>query len=77
MRLVLRFDFYTTDELTILLRQRSRALEWEVDEEVLPLVAQRSRGTPRLALRLLQSARRVSRAEGATVVTRRASPKCL
>ena len=69
MRLVLRFDFYTTDELTILLRQRSRALEWEVDEEVLPLVAQRSRGTPRLALRLLQSARRVSRAQGATVVT--------
>ena len=69
MRLVLRFDFYSTDELTILLRQRSRALEWEVDEEVLPLVAQRSRGTPRLALRLLQSARRVSRAQSATVVT--------
>jgi holliday junction DNA helicase RuvB len=64
MKLVLRFDFYSEDELAILVRQRSQALQWPVDEEVFPLVAQRARGTPRLALRLLQSCRRVCRAEG-------------
>ena len=69
MRLTLRFDFYSTDELCVLLRQRSHALQWEVDEDVFPMVAQRARGTPRLALRLLQSARRVSRAKGEITVT--------
>jgi Holliday junction DNA helicase RuvB len=69
MRLVLRFQFYTDEELTILLRQRSRALNWSVDEGVFAHVAQRSRGTPRLALRLLQAARRVCRAEGERTIT--------
>jgi Holliday junction DNA helicase RuvB len=39
-------------------------LGWPIDEKVLPLIAQRARGVPRLALRLLQSCRRVCRAEG-------------
>jgi Holliday junction DNA helicase RuvB len=69
MKLVLRFQFYTEEELTVLLRQRSRALNWSVDEGVFTQVAQRSRGTPRLALRLLQSARRVCRAEGERAIT--------
>jgi Holliday junction DNA helicase RuvB len=69
MRLVLRFSFYSEEELTVLLRQRSRALNWSVDESVFPHVAQRARGTPRLALRLLQSARRVCRAEGERAIT--------
>jgi holliday junction DNA helicase RuvB len=69
MKLILRFSFYTEDELTVLLKQRTRALNWSVDEGVFPLIAQRSRGTPRLALRLLQSARRVCRAEGERTIT--------
>lgn len=69
MKLVLRFQFYANEELAILLRQRSRALNWSVDEAVFPLIAQRARGTPRLALRLLQSARRVCRSEGERTIT--------
>jgi Holliday junction DNA helicase RuvB len=69
MKLVLRFSFYSEEELTVLLRQRSRALNWVVDESVFANVAQRARGTPRLALRLLQSARRVCRAEGERAIT--------
>jgi Holliday junction DNA helicase RuvB len=69
MKLVLRFQFYAEEELTVLVRQRSRALNWVVDEGVFTQVAQRSRGTPRLALRLLQSARRVCRAEGNRTIT--------
>jgi Holliday junction DNA helicase RuvB len=43
-------------------------LGWEVEDAVFPEVARRARGTPRLGLRLLQAAHRVSRAEGLPVV---------
>jgi Holliday junction DNA helicase RuvB len=69
MKLLLRFEFYSVEELTTILRQRSQALRWKVEDEVLPLIAQRSRGTPRLALRLLQSCRRVCRSEGKSTIT--------
>jgi Holliday junction DNA helicase RuvB len=69
MRLVLRFDFYSSDELEMVVRQRSRGLGWTVDEAVFSLIAERSRGTPRFALRLLQACRRVCRAEGETTIT--------
>lgn len=69
MKLTLRFEFYGADELATVVRQRSRALGWGVHDDVPPLIAERSRGTPRLALRLLQSCRRVCRAGGESVVT--------
>lgn len=69
MRLVLRFDFYSEADLSRLLHHRAKALGWDIEEELFPLIAQRSRGTPRLALRLLQAARRVSRAEGSEAIT--------
>jgi Holliday junction DNA helicase RuvB len=69
MRLVLRFQFYTVDDLVELTRQRSRALRWAVDDKVLAPIAARSRGTPRLALRLLQACRRVCRSEGENAIT--------
>ena len=68
MKLTLRFGFYGTKDLVELLRQRSRALRWAVDERVLAPIAARSRGTPRLALRLLQSCRRVARSEAENAV---------
>jgi len=64
MRLVLRFEFYSPDELVEVLRVRAKALQWEVDDDVLPAIAQRSKGTPRLGLKLLQASRRVCRAGG-------------
>jgi Holliday junction DNA helicase RuvB len=69
MKLVLRFQFYESDELATIVRQRSQALHWRVEESVFPLIAQRSRGIPRLALRLLQACRRVCRAEGDSTIT--------
>ena len=69
MKLVLRFQFYSSDELVIVQQQRSRALGWDVEEAVFPMIAGRSRGTPRLALRLLQSCRRVCRSVGETTIT--------
>jgi holliday junction DNA helicase RuvB len=69
MRLILRFQFYKPEDLEQIVHHRTRALGWEVAESVLPQIARRSRGTPRLALRLLQAARRVARAGGESVVT--------
>ena len=69
MKLVLRFQFYAVEELTQIVRHRAKALGWGVDDTVLPMVGQRARGTPRLALRLLQACRRVCRAEGEQIIT--------
>jgi Holliday junction DNA helicase RuvB len=69
MKLVLRFQFYTELELTQIVTHRAKALEWGVEQEVPSLISQRSRGTPRLALRLLQSGRRVCRALGEQTIT--------
>lgn len=65
-RLTLRFDFMSADDLVELTRQRGRALEWAVADDVLREIARRSRGTPRLALRLLQACRRVCRSQAET-----------
>ncbi len=69
MRLVLRFDFYTDEELAKIVTHRAKSLQWHLDDQLPPLIAQRSRGTPRLALRLLQACRRVCRAEGQETLT--------
>jgi holliday junction DNA helicase RuvB len=69
MRLVLQFQFYQENELIEITRQRLRALNWPIDDEVLPLIASRSRGVPRLALRLAQAAWRVARSEGELLIT--------
>jgi Holliday junction DNA helicase RuvB len=69
MRLLLRFEFYTHEELTKIVTHRAKSLGWHMDDHLPPLIAERSRGTPRLALRLLQACRRVCRAEGQETLT--------
>ena len=69
MRLVLRFQFYSEEELTELVRLRTVGLRWLIDDEVLPEIAKRSRGIPRLALRLTQACRRVARSQGEIRIT--------
>jgi holliday junction DNA helicase RuvB len=68
MKLILRFEYYSEGELCEILRQRCRSLGWVVDEQVLAVIAKRGRGTPRITLRLLESARRVCRSLGETTV---------
>ena len=69
MKLVLRFQFYSEEELARIVTHRAKALEWELDELAPLLIAGRSRGTPRLALRLLQAGHRVCRALGEDTIT--------
>src|SRR3954467_14263667 len=50
-------DFYSTDELAVILRRSARLLDVEADEAGIAEISKRSRGTPRIANRLLRRVR--------------------
>lgn len=50
-------EFYTVDELKTIIRKSAKKLDVEIDEEGAFELARRSRGTPRLANRLLKRVR--------------------
>lgn len=52
-----RLEFYTVEELETIIRRSAGVLEVEIDEEGAHALARRSRGTPRLANRLLKRVR--------------------
>ena len=55
--IVQRLGFYPPDELTEIVRRSARILELEVDDDGAVEIARRSRGTPRVANRLLRRVR--------------------
>jgi len=55
--LVLRLNHYDTEELTRIVRRSASLLEVDIDHEGAAEVARRSRGTPRIANRLLRRVR--------------------
>ena len=69
MRLTLRFDFYSELELFQVVSTRAKGLGWDIDDVIPSLIASRGRGTPRIALKLLQAARRCCRAAGESLIT--------
>ena len=71
MRLKLRLGFLNVTELTEVLRRRVTALGWDVANELLLDIARRSQGTPRHALRMLQSWYRCARSEGDSTLSRK------
>ena len=54
-KLVLDYQFYNEQELETILRTRVQQLKWDVEDSVFALIAQRGKGVPRIALRLLES----------------------
>ena len=52
-----RMNFYSHQELAEIIKQASKKLEKEIREEAAVEIAKRSRGTPRIALRLLRRVR--------------------
>jgi holliday junction DNA helicase RuvB len=65
--LTFRLDHYAAAELAAIVRRSARILDVEIEEEAADLVAARSRGTPRIANRILRRVRDVAevRHEGA------------
>ena len=52
-----RLEFYTTEELAQIIKRSARVFNVEIDEQGAVEIARRSRGTPRLANRLLKRVR--------------------
>ena len=67
-KMTLPFTWYSEKEIETILKNRVAHLKWDVEEEVYAQTASRSRGTPRMALKLLESTRRTARANGDTTI---------
>jgi len=70
-------DFYPDDDIKEILRRSARILELQVEEEALEEIARRSRGTPRVANRLLRRVRDFAAVKADGVVTRQVAVDAL
>ncbi|MDW8396597.1 MAG: Holliday junction branch migration DNA helicase RuvB [Anaerolineae bacterium] len=66
---IFRVDFYPVDAIQQILARAARLLGTPIDPEALLLIAQRARGTPRVALRLLKRARDFAQVKGNGQIT--------
>jgi len=71
MRIYCRFNYYSLDDLVEIVRQRGDALNWQYEsDEVLRIISQRAKRTPRLALnRNLQTCWHVTKSHDDDVIT--------
>ncbi len=65
---IFRLEYYSPEELAEIIRRAGERLGIEVSPEGAMELASRSRGTPRIALRLLKRARDVAQVEGKGIV---------
>jgi holliday junction DNA helicase RuvB len=65
-----RLNFYTVEELELIVRRGARILGLPLDDGGATEIARRSRGTPRIAGRLLRRVRDFAHAGGGDMVTR-------
>jgi Holliday junction DNA helicase RuvB len=63
------FQFYTPDELAQIVRRSARILQVEIEESAVQEIATRSRGTPRIANRLLRRIRDFAQVLGEGKIT--------
>src|SRR5581483_8686137 len=75
--IVARLEFYNPEELTRIVHRSARLLEVPIDEEGALEVAKRSRGTPRIANRLLRRVRDYAQVKASGVVTREVADTAL
>jgi Holliday junction DNA helicase RuvB len=67
--LISRLEFYTPDEIEEILERAAKKLEVTMEPIAKKELAKRSRGTPRIALRLLKRVRDVAQVEGEGIIT--------
>src|SRR5579863_9064511 len=72
-----RLEAYSTSELTEIVVRAARILEVELDAQGAAAIASRSRGTPRVANRLLKRARDYAEVRGGGIVTAEAAQAAL
>jgi Holliday junction DNA helicase RuvB len=55
--IILRLDYYSLKELSLIVKRSAKILQIKIDEESSNLIAARSRGTPRIANKILRRVR--------------------
>jgi Holliday junction DNA helicase RuvB len=73
----IRLNFYTVDELDLIVRRGARVLGVKMTDEGANEIARRARGTPRIAGRLLRRVRDFAIVDGVEAVTREIADKAL
>ena len=68
--IVARLEFYTTDELTLIVERSANLLKAQIDPSGASEIAKRARGTPRIANRLLRRVRDFAEVKGTGVITK-------
>jgi Holliday junction DNA helicase RuvB len=68
-KITLRLEHYSEKELCELLKQRAKQLRWPITDEAVREIASRGRGTPRLAIRLMEAAWRQARSIAESTLT--------
>jgi len=74
---VFRLDFYSPEELATIVKRSAGILGIEISEDGATEIARRSRGTPRVANRLLKRTRDFAQVRGQAVVDREAADYAL
>ena len=72
-----RLDFYTVDELELIVRRGARILSLPMNDDGATEIARRARGTPRIAGRLLRRVRDFASVAGAEIVDRKVADAAL
>jgi holliday junction DNA helicase RuvB len=75
--IVHRLDFYTPDDLAVIILRSANILNISIDEEGAGEIARRARGTPRIANRLLRRARDFAQVRADGHVTREVAREAL
>ena len=75
--IVVRLDFYQAQELQSIVLRAALLMKIEVDPEGATEIAMRSRGTPRIANRLLRRVRDFAQVEGDGMVTKKTAKEAL
>jgi Holliday junction DNA helicase RuvB len=75
--IMLRLEFYTTKDLQIIIERSAEILGVAIDDEGASEIASRSRGTPRIANRLLRRVRDYAQVRGAGKIDKRTAEAAL
>ncbi|HUX12166.1 MAG TPA: Holliday junction branch migration DNA helicase RuvB, partial [Spirochaetia bacterium] len=68
--ITVRLEFYTLEEIELIIRRSARIMDIEIEENAIELLARCSRGTPRVANRLLRRVRDFAQVLGDGVIRR-------
>jgi Holliday junction DNA helicase RuvB len=75
--IVMHLDFYPPEELSVIVQRSAKILDTPLHDDGALEIARRSRGTPRVANRILRRVRDVAQVQGVSPITREVADRAL